>query len=264
MKHTRNSFPLIVMGALALLLYSCSLQEEVEPGTLTPQLVQDNPNMIFCQECDNGCVVGYEFSSGNPFGTHPQGGYKLAAYIGDCECERNGSIYHLTTYSNTTTHVAMIGGPASGSIPDPMAHAFSLFNFTCQNSGSNGGIGGGTFGGVQVGQSWSNFTHQMQNSGLNNPGIVAWPDDWNIRVGNPGSNGEILVELPYAAQYQSLEEIRIVDMSTADLLATLTANGEDEYLLDLSELPLGAYMVQLKFVQGFSLNTAVVRYNTEG
>ena len=258
MNNTSKIFPLMLFAALIFCLSSCSLQEEPGINAPNPQLVQSNDQVIFCQECDNGCVVGHEFTNGDPFGSHPQGGYILAAYVGDCECQRNGSTYDVSVGSNAVAHITMIGGPASGSIPDPMLNAAHEFGFHCQNSG---GSGGGPMGNIQVGQPWNNFTQQVQNAGLNNPGLVAWPDDWFISLTQPSAGGDILVELPGGSQSQSLEEIRVLDLPGLNLVASLEANGEDEYLLDLSELPVGFYDVQLQFEQGFTLNTAIARFD---
>lgn len=257
MKNTSHLFSLAFFAVLFFSLSSCSFQEEPEADLPQVQLAQDNSKMIFCQECDNGCVVGYDFTPGNPLGTHPQGGYKIAAYVGDCECERNGSYYYLSTGSNTVAHVGMIGGSASGSLPDPMWHAFQLFNFTCQGSS-----GVGPSGNVQIGQSWTNFTQQVQQTGLNNPLVAEWPDDWHVHLSQPSAGGDILIELPYTAQSQSLEEIRVMGLPGLNLVASLEANGESEYLLDLSELPVGFYDVQLQFAQGFSLRTPIARFDS--
>jgi len=260
MKHFKNLSLLFITATFAVVLSSCSLQEPVAmENAATPQLIQDNGGAIYCRECAAGCVLGYSFTTANIDGNHPQGGYKISVLEGDCKCgQANGKYFTITT-GNINTQIGQIGGPASGSLPDPVAHAWTLFNFSC---GGGGGIIGG---GIQVGESWEHFVHQVNTTytGPTNLGLVGWPDTWNVTVRMPDPGGNVFVGLPQQPQSQLLDKLYINAMPTGEPIATLNANGADHYELDLSELPTGNYNIELRFAPGFSLYMPLYRYLVE-
>lgn len=257
MKHPLFLF--LFLGTFAFVLNSCSLEEQVEAETPLPQLAQQNGGAIYCRECPNGCLMGYAFTTANVDGNHPQGGYKIAAVVGDCECVYENGKYYSQTTGSVTTHIGQIGGPGSGSLPDPAYYAQQLWGFGCGGGGIAGGIGTG----IKVTESWSDYVVQVNDyTGTDIPGLVDWPNSWNVHVHLPHSEGDVLVELG-ADQAVQLEEVRLHAPFNPDPIATLVGNGDAEYLLDLSELPTGGYLIEMHFSPGFSLYTPIYRYIAE-
>lgn len=254
MKNIKFLFPLLFFGALAFMFSSCNVQESVDSNGPTPQLANSG-NAIYCRDCPNGCILGFAFTTANIDGNHPQGGYQISVLEGDCSCGGQSGNYHVITSGTITSQIGQVGGPASGSLPDPLFHAWHLFSFHC------GGVGG-VIGNVTVGQSWSNFVHQFDNNytGPLNPGIIEWPEAWDVEVNLLSPGGDVQINLPGVEQSQALDQINLYQNSSEDAIASINATGANDYSLDLSELPAGNYSVELQFSAGFSLHTPLYRY----
>lgn len=257
----------LVLPVLVLFLFLAGCNRE-DPSAAarstdvaTPQMLTNGSSAIYCHECQNGCILGWDFTSANIDGNHPQGGFKIHLINGDCECNALSGGGFSASYDpyTTTLQTGQVGGPATGSFPDLLASAANLWSFICQQKNP-----GSTYPNADL--TWGTFvdavgTYVMQPG--NNPiGVTSWPIDWDVNVSPTPVSGHILVHIPGQVQANALTRINMFDPQTGAPVAEITGQGLSDYDLDLSELPDGEYTIDLEFPPGFSLRTGIIKSTT--
>lgn len=250
----KNRIAMLFLPLLALMV-GCNLQEPVAEQSPEPQLLASPSNADYCQDCGNGCILGYDFTTDNIDGNHPQGGYKVVLVSGDCECVGVLGSWCAQTNGTATTSVGQTGGPGSGSIGTLSAVAQQIWGFTCSaNSGPGGVIG--TLGSWNDWLAFVETTHTSQDPTI--PiGLHTWSPEWGIGVTPVGESGTIRVSLSKPDQASGLTAIRILENNRNTPLVEIPGIGEYSYDLDLRDLANGVYVFELEFAQGFTLSSTL-------
>lgn len=244
---------LSVLLALPLLLIGLSSCNPIDPveesaaGIQLQQSVAADPNL--CIECQQGCILGYDYSPIDMNGQNPGGGYMVSVIVGNCTCHQdNGGTWYVVGNGNTTS--TQVGGqPGTNMLV--INTVMNLWNFNCYpNTGGNGGP-----------HTWGNWVDAVNDLEPATPiSVNEWPGSWGVAVKPATAPGHVTVALDGEDQVNLLNRIRIFTSGTSTALIDITSNGANEYDLDLSSLANGMYTVALEYEPGFVLQKPLAKY----